>query len=77
MIKPEEINKDDYVVFDNGAAAKVASVDLIFDYDFRLDFYKSEDLGYKKSRYIWLERKNLGNEHVKIAKVLHGDGKQR
>lgn len=77
MINVEEIHKDDYVVFDNGVTVKVANVDLRYAYDLRIDFYKREDLGYKKSTHIWLERPVLANERVKLVKVLHGDSKQR
>ena len=76
MTSAEKINKDDYVVFDNGATVKVSHVDLRYVYNFRLDFYKRENLGYGKRMCIWLKRRDLGNEHVKIVKVLHGDSEQ-
>ena len=77
MIKPEDIHKDDYVVFDNGVTVKVAYVDLRYAYDLRLDFYKRENLGYARHMCIWLDKYTLANERVKIVKVLHGDSEQR
>lgn len=77
MIKPEDIHKDDYVAFDNGATVKIAHVDLRYVYDFRLDFYKRENLGYGRRMCVWLKKRDLANEHVKVVKVIHGDSEQR